>query len=254
MSWEFLALLPLGLLAGLLSGLLGIGGGLVFSPMLLLVGLAPHQALATSTLAIVPTTLAASWTHWRAGSLPLAAAGAIALGAGLSAALFSRIGQALAGWQLLALQALLYVLLATTIRPREEAGRSEDAVQPALPALAAVGGTAGVAGGLLGVGGGLIMVPLMVRGLQLPIRLAIRLSSLGVLVSSSVASVAFLQDGRARLTMALLLGGTAALAARWSAAQLHRVPEARLAWMLRALTLLLAVDCTRRALTLALLG
>jgi uncharacterized membrane protein YfcA len=43
--------------AGLLShlGQVGIGGGLILST-LLLPGLTPHQALATSTLAIVPTT------------------------------------------------------------------------------------------------------------------------------------------------------------------------------------------------------
>ncbi|MDP5122415.1 MAG: TSUP family transporter, partial [Cyanobium sp. MAG_04] len=57
MLWSLLPYLPLGLLAGLLSGVLGIGGGLVFSPLLLLAGLDPHQALATSALAIVPTTL-----------------------------------------------------------------------------------------------------------------------------------------------------------------------------------------------------
>ncbi|MEB3264727.1 MAG: sulfite exporter TauE/SafE family protein [Synechococcus sp.] len=253
MSWEFVALLPLGLVAGLLSGLLGIGGGLVFSPMLLLVGLEPHQALATSSLAIVPTTLAASWTHWRGGTLPLAAAGSIALGAGLSAALFSRLGQGLAGWHLLALQALMYAILTLTISPRDDLARTLSPERLPLPGLTGVGGVAGVAGGLLGVGGGLIMVPLMVKGLRLPIRLAIRLSTLGVLVSSGAASVAFLADGRAQLGMALLLGGMAALAARWSAGQLNRVPESRLAWMLRGLTLLLALDCTRRALSLALL-
>ena len=68
---QLLPVLPLGLLAGVLSGLLGIGGGLVFSPLLLLLGLEPHQALATSTLAIVPTTLAGSAVHLRNGSLPL---------------------------------------------------------------------------------------------------------------------------------------------------------------------------------------
>ena len=65
-----LPLLPLGILAGLLSGLLGIGGGLIFAPLLLAMGLSPHQALATSTLAIVPTTLAGSWTHLRTGAIP----------------------------------------------------------------------------------------------------------------------------------------------------------------------------------------
>ncbi|MBM5798469.1 MAG: sulfite exporter TauE/SafE family protein, partial [Cyanobacteria bacterium K_Offshore_0m_m2_072] len=61
--WSLLPLVPLGLLAGLLSGLLGIGGGLIFSPLLLLLGLDPHQALATSSLAIVPTTLGGTWSH-----------------------------------------------------------------------------------------------------------------------------------------------------------------------------------------------
>ena len=79
MLWSLLPYLPLGLLAGLLSGLLGIGGGLVFAPMLLLAGLEPHQALATSTLAIVPTTLGSTWTHLANRSLPWRPALAIAI-------------------------------------------------------------------------------------------------------------------------------------------------------------------------------
>ena len=63
MTWSLLSLVPLGLLTGLLSGVLGIGGGLVFSPLLLLVGLDPHHALATSTLAIVPTGLGGTLAH-----------------------------------------------------------------------------------------------------------------------------------------------------------------------------------------------
>jgi hypothetical protein len=50
--------------------------------------------------------------------------------------------------------------------------------------------------------------------------------------------------------VALVLGGSAALAARWSAAQLNRVSEGRLVWMLRLLTALLAIDSARRALQL----
>ena len=66
---EALTMVPVGLVAGVLSGFLGIGGGLVFSPLLLLLGLGPHQALATSTLAIVPTTAAGTLTHLRSGRL-----------------------------------------------------------------------------------------------------------------------------------------------------------------------------------------
>ncbi|HJL68190.1 MAG TPA: TSUP family transporter, partial [Prochlorococcaceae cyanobacterium Gl_MAG_24] len=61
--WDLIVLVPLGLLAGGLAGLLGIGGGLIFSPLLLWIGFIPHEALATSTFAIVPTALSGTLTH-----------------------------------------------------------------------------------------------------------------------------------------------------------------------------------------------
>lgn len=250
-----LPLLPLGLLAGLLSGLLGIGGGLLFSPMLLLVGLPPHQALATSTVAIVPTTLGGVWSHWRQGTLQLAPTFCIGASALVSGVLFSRVGGWLSGGQLLAIQAVMYLVLTFTVGPNRERSSEPAGGAPwPLAGLGAVGGVAGFAGGLLGVGGGLLMVPLMVRGLAVPIRQAIRLSTFAVLCSASTASVEFLSSGRARWLMALLLGGTAALAARWSAARLERVSEALLVRLLRLLTGLLAFDSGRRALALLLAG
>lgn len=251
MLWSLLPYLPLGLLAGLLSGLLGIGGGLVFAPMLLLAGLEPHQALATSTLAIVPTTLGSTWTHLANRSLSLRPALAIASGAGLGAGLFSQLSLVLRGWQLLALQALMYAVLTAAIQPHQA---SSDGVPPApnLPGLSAVGGMAGLATGMLGIGGGLVMVPLMVRFLQVPIHLAVRFSGLAVLVSATVASTTFLTDGRALLPIGLALGATAALAARWAAARLDRVSEVYLVWMLRALTMVLALQSGSEALQLLL--
>jgi uncharacterized membrane protein YfcA len=105
---------------------------------------------------------------------------------------------------------------------------------------------------LLGLGGGLVMVPLMVQLMQVPIHLAIRFSTLAVLTSASVASTTFLLDGRALLPIGMLLGGTAAVAAHWSAARLDRVSDGQLTWLLRALTFMLALDSGRRALALLL--
>ena len=247
--WSLLPLLPLGLVAGLLSGLLGIGGGLIFSPLLLLLGLTPHQALATSTLANVPTTLGGTIAHVRSGRLTWPGGMAIAGGAGLSAGLFSHLGQGLAGWQLLGLQAVLYALLTGLVKPRSQLAPVR--AQESHPfALALVGALAGVAAGLLGVGGGLVMVPVMVGGLGMPVHGAIRYSTLAVLASSCSASVAFLADGRANPLVALVLGGTAAVAAQWSASRLEQVREERLVWMLRAITLVLALDSGRRAVGL----
>lgn len=251
---QLLPVLPLGLLAGVLSGLLGIGGGLVFSPLLLLLGLEPHQALATSTLAIVPTTLAGSAVHLRNGSLPLRQGMVLAGTAACCAIGFSQLGGLLAGSWLLVLQALLYGVLAFTIRPRSQLQGAAAASPPPWPALAGVGSVAGLTSGLLGVGGGLLMVPLLVQMLAMDIHRAVRLSTLAVLASSLAASVAFVSEDRGQLLMGLVLGTTAALGARWSAARLHRLGEAQLVWLLRGLTLLVACDSGRRAIQLLVAG
>ena len=251
--WSLLPLLPLGLLAGLLSGILGIGGGLIFAPLLLWLGLDPHQALATSTLAIVPTTFGGTWAHLRNGSLPRRGGLAIAVGAASGGALFSHVGGSLAGWQLLALQAGYYGWLALAIRP-QSALRGPGSQALPLLGLAAIGLLAGLAGGLLGLGGGLLMVPAMVQLLAVPIHLAIRFSTLAVLASSAAACLTFVADGRVQLLVGLALGATAALAAQWSASRLSQVPESLLVRLLRGVTLLLAVDCARRALQLLQAG
>ena len=245
---QLLLLLPLGILAGILAGLLGIGGGLVFSPLLLWLGLSPHQALATSTLAIVPTTAGGSWAHLRRGLLPWPSALAIGSGALLFGLLFGRLGAALPAWQLLASQALMYGVLALFIKAGDSNSNDVDCheAQP-IVGLLLVGAVAGMAGGLLGLGGGLVMVPIMVSALRLPIHLAIRLSTFAVLCASSAAGLLFVLGGRGELAAALLLGLSAAVGARWSAARLQRVKPAQLAWLLRLLTLLLSIDSGRRA-------
>ena len=249
---DVLLAVPLGLLAGALAGLLGIGGGLIFAPLLLWMGLSPHQALATSTFAIVPTAIGGSYTHWRSRSLPLKPALVIGLTAFATALIFSRLGGLVAGWHLLALQALLYLVLAGSIRADREASQPSDGQGPSPWGVSAVGAVAGLSGGLLGLGGGLLMVPLMVSGLSMPIRQAIRLSTLAVACSASAASLQFLQEGRGLASMGLLLGGVAAVSAQWTASRLDRVRPGMLAWLLRLLALVLAIDSGRRAIALSL--
>jgi uncharacterized protein len=59
-----------GLAAGYLAGLLGIGGGSLMVPgMVLLAGMGQHLAQGTSLLAMVPVAIVGTWTHYRAGSL-----------------------------------------------------------------------------------------------------------------------------------------------------------------------------------------
>lgn len=250
-------MVPVGLIAGLLSGFLGIGGGLVFSPLLLLLGLGPQQALATSTLAIVPTTAAGTLTHLRSGRLPLASALAMACGAVVFGVLFSHLGGGLRGWQLLLLQALLYTLMAFTIRARPDPDAVAAGAPPApapVVGLLLVGSIAGLASGMLGVGGGLVMVPLLVAGLQQPIHQAVRLSTVAVLAAACGASAQFLLVGRGLPGPALVLGFSAACGARWAARRLQGVPPQRLAQALRLVSAVLAADSGRRALQLWIQG
>jgi uncharacterized membrane protein YfcA len=71
----FAALIAVGAAAGVLAGLLGVGGGILLVPFLVLaVGMTQHEAEATSLLVILPTALAASIALRRrgVGDLPVA--------------------------------------------------------------------------------------------------------------------------------------------------------------------------------------
>jgi uncharacterized protein len=71
----FLALIVVGAAAGVLAGLLGVGGGILLVPFLVLaVGMTQHEAEATSLLVILPTAVAASVALRRrgVGDLPIA--------------------------------------------------------------------------------------------------------------------------------------------------------------------------------------
>ena len=89
-----------GLAAGSVASMLGVGGGIVFVPALVtLFGFAQHEAQATSLAVIVPTAAVAAWVHARAGRVDWPKA--IGLGAGGLA------GGALGAWSALAVDGLI---------------------------------------------------------------------------------------------------------------------------------------------------
>jgi uncharacterized membrane protein YfcA len=245
-----------------LAGLLGIGGGLIFAPVLLWLNLPAHQALATSSFAIVPTALAGTIVHLQSGSLPTRSALAIGLAGFGSALIFGRLGGLATGWMLLAMQTSVYVLLAFSIKepPQAETNEAEeeetveDAAieETSAPLLAGVGCIAGWTAGMLGLGGGLVLVPLMSGPFAVPIHQAIRLSTVAVLCSASAASLQFLHEGRGIPWMGLTLGSVAALAAQWSARRLDLFDSSVLVRCLRGLAIVLAIDSSRRAIQLVL--
>jgi uncharacterized membrane protein YfcA len=93
----------LGLVAGVLAGLFGVGGGILFVPTLVALGLDHHDATGTSLLAIVPTVLVGTWRQARYGNVrwrgalvigvaaAAAAQGGVALAVALSDATLRRL-------------------------------------------------------------------------------------------------------------------------------------------------------------------
>jgi hypothetical protein len=70
MAGELAIAISLGLAAGVLAGLFGVGGGILFVPTLVFgLGLTQIHAEATSLLAIIPTVIAGTWRHSRYGNV-----------------------------------------------------------------------------------------------------------------------------------------------------------------------------------------
>ena len=73
--------LLLGLGAGVISGLLGVGGGVVLVPgLILLFGLSPHKAIGISLSIIVPTALIGAMKHYSLGNVDLRVAVPVVIG------------------------------------------------------------------------------------------------------------------------------------------------------------------------------
>ena len=82
----------LGVVAGILAGLFGVGGGILFVPTLTWLGLTQLHAEATSLLAIIPTVLVGVWRQQRYGNVRWRAA--IVIGSGSVGAAFGGVALA----------------------------------------------------------------------------------------------------------------------------------------------------------------
>ena len=81
-----ISLLTIGLVSGILSGLLGIGGGVVLVPALItLHSLGPHKAIAISLAVIIPTAIIGALKHYQLGNLHVQTALILAIGTSIGA-------------------------------------------------------------------------------------------------------------------------------------------------------------------------
>jgi uncharacterized protein len=110
--------IALGLVAGVFAGLFGVGGGILFVPTLIALGLNHHEALGTSLLAIIPTVAVGTWRQARYGNVRWRAALVIGAAAAVSAQGGVVLAESLSDATLRRLFAGLLVLVAAQIALR----------------------------------------------------------------------------------------------------------------------------------------
>ena len=191
-----IAAILLGLLIGVFSGLLGVGGGTVMVPMYRLAfGMSAIASTATSLFTIIPTSISGVVTHVRNKTcLPK-----LGVAMGLGGACTSPLGVWLANispsWAVMVAAALAigysaFNMLKGVVKMSKGKAKGRQDATYELPTLSVkqlaagfgIGLIAGVASGYIGLGGGFLMVPLMVAWIGLPMRYASGTSLIGIML------------------------------------------------------------------------
>jgi len=222
----------IGLNAGVLGGLIGIGGGMIMIPlMVVFLGMSQHQAHGTSLFAVVFTGLVGAVTYAMHGSVNHFAAAVLAVTAGVMAIIGAQFTQRLSekalrrtfGFFLIAMSALMLS-------------------KPYLPAVAALsvtgwagvttllisGAVVGFLAGLMGVGGGGVMIPVLVLLMGMSQYTAQGTSLAAMVPPAVVGSWTHRRLGNVRKDVLLVLIAGVLAGTCLGGAMAHLVPEREL--------------------------
>jgi uncharacterized membrane protein YfcA len=237
-------LLAMGIAVGFVSGMFGIGGGFLLTPLLIFVGITPAVAVASVTTHIAASSFSGALSYWRKRAVDPALAvtllsGAVA-GTGLGVWLFTLLRQL---GQLDLIIALSYVVLLgsvgslmlwegvrSALRSRQGApvplrrGSSPSWVH-GLPLkmrfkrsriylsvipVSGVGMLSGFVGAIMGVGGGFLLVPILIYWLRVPTSTVIGTSMMLTLITMIIATLLHAATNHlvdAVLALVLMVGG-----------------------------------------------
>ena len=239
-----LFIVGLGFVVGLLSGMFGVGGGFLTTPLLIFYGIPPTVAVASAATQITGASVSGVMVHMRRGGLDLKMALVMIAGGFAGSLVGVAVFRALqSSGQIDVVIGFLYVLILGSIgfimlrdslialgyvRSRETEAqaprrhnrwvaslpmrwrfyRSGLYISPVAPLL--IGFLAGMMTVLLGIGGGFILVPAMIYLLGMPARVVIGTSLFMVLAVSAATTMVHALTTRAVdvvLAVLLLVGG-----------------------------------------------
>ncbi|EBR9858980.1 sulfite exporter TauE/SafE family protein [Morganella morganii subsp. morganii] len=228
-----------GALTGLIISTTGVGGGVIVLPILTyLYGMNALMAVATANLLSMLMKVASSWLHYKLGNIPLRRAMivlGIMLPATFGASLLVTWLASVPAWQaiteksinLLVVAAILFSLWLFIQRmffppplPADTAETPMSVRELLLPGI-----TAGVVLGATGVGGGIVVLPILLRYAKMDIRQAIGTSIFVTTLLSGSSAIAYMQDGHTDVRLALWLFAGSLLSMPLTKILLTRMPD-----------------------------
>ncbi|QNN64801.1 sulfite exporter TauE/SafE family protein [Sphingomonas rhizophila] len=274
-SVNALLIVALGGLVGMLSGMFGVGGGFLTTPLLIFYGIPPTVAVASATTQITGASVSGVYAHWRRGGVDLKMGGVMVAGGAVGSLVGAFLFRLLqASGQIDLVIGFLYVLLLGGIgglmlkdalvgigvvqAPLAPAKRPHHNrwiaslplrwrfyasglyVSPLAPL--ALGFGAGILTVLLGVGGGFILVPAMIYLLGMAARVVIGTSLIMILAVSAVTTMIHaMTTGAVDIVLAflLLIGGV--IGAQYGAILATRIKPDLLRLALAVIILLVAL-------------
>ncbi len=265
-------ILGMGLTVGIISGMFGIGGGFLMTPLLIFVGISPAVAVATVASHIAASSFSGAISYWRRRALDLALAMMLLIGgtAGTMAGiwLFTKLRQlgqldiTIGLSYLILLGSVGGLMIAESLRSiaRARSGRKIELRRPgshtwvhglplkmrfkqsrlyvsAIPVWG-VGFIIGFIGAIMGIGGGFMLVPMLIYLLRVPTSVVIGTSMVVTLVTMTFATVLHAATNHlvdAVLALILMLGGV--VGAQFGARAGQRMPADRLRLLLGVMVL-----------------
>jgi len=272
MSVNIFAILGLGAAAGMLSGMFGVGGGFLLTPLLIFLGVSPSVSVATSANQIIASSVSGFSSHWRRGNVDfklgwfLLAGGVV--GSTLGVALFRWLKQIGHVDLVISLSYVTFLGLIGGVMAREsyhalrknghkptsmlqwaftdklpykiEFPRSKRTISMILPI--GIGCFVGVMVSLMGIGGGFFLVPAMIYILGMPTVMVIGTSLFQIIfITANVTLLQAITTQTVDILLALLLLSGSVFGAQFGIRIGTKLPGEYLRAMLAALVLGIAI-------------
>jgi uncharacterized protein len=201
------AIVAVGVLAGFLAGLFGVGGGILIVPGLVLAaGMDQRLAHGTSLAAVLPISIASLVTYAAHDNVDWAVALWLSVGAVAGAVIGTKLLTVLPHRTLGLLFAGILIVSAVRLFVDTDASGRGDLTAPGGFALVAIGLATGILAGLLGVGGGIVMVPAMILLFGIPPVVAKGTSAAVIIPTAVMGTWRNRSTGNADLGAAAIVG------------------------------------------------